>query len=301
VVDFLAGEELGHERIYYDEYYAAHRARGLRPPDDLRVLARSWIGEDAPWEMQRVWERLGDIAGKTILLLGNGESRAELYMLTRNPGALIYSDLSPVGLGSLATPLNDSDNLLFAAMDALELPIRDGSVDIVYGFAFVHHLPDPERFLREVTRVLRPGGRAVFMDNAYSALWQRLKLGVLRPLMHLSHRREPRSPEDMRDTMAGGMHEDLLAEQIRAAGGEPWFERVAFLYFYWKRASVSLFPKAFRLIPRHDLISRALRWADVRLARHIPFVRANMIRLVWGLDKPAGRRRSGGNGSLVGG
>jgi SAM-dependent methyltransferase len=283
VVDFVGRRGTEGERSYYDERYRVGLA-GSATPLDVGELARTWTGRNAPWEMQRVWERLGNIAGKTVLLLGNGESKAELHMLTRRPRVLVYSDLSPVGLTRISSELGDVENVFFAAIDALDLPVRDSSVDLVYGFAFVHHLPDLDRFLGEVARVLRPGGRAVFMDNGYSPLWQHVKLAWLRPLMWLSHRREPRSPEDVRDTMAGGFREGLLAERIRAVGGEPWFERVAFLYFYWKRASVSLFPEIFRIIPRHDLISRGLKWIDCRLAR-VPFVRRNMIRLVWGFDR----------------
>ena len=284
VIDFVAVSDQGSERCYYDEYYRTHAANRV-VPGDITTLARTWTERDAPWEMQRVWERLGDIAERTVLLFGNGESAAELYMLTRGPKALVYSDLSPIGLTALSRGLGDVDRLFFAAIDALDLPLRDNSVDLVYGFAFVHHLPDVDRFLREVARVLRPGGRAVFMDNGYSPLWQHIKLFWLRPLMWLSHRREPRSPEDLRDTLEGGLREDVLSQRIRAVGGEPWFERCAFLYWYWKRASVSLFPELFVLIPRHDLISRALKAIDVKLGR-FNWVRRNMIRLVWGMDKP---------------
>lgn len=290
VLDFVVAAVPGVERAYYDDCYRVGAGSPASP--EPASFASAWTGPDAPWEMQRVWARLGDIGGKTVLVLGNGESAAELYLLTGAPGALIYSDLSPVGLERLRSALGEIDNLLFAAIDALQLPLRDASVDLVYGFAFVHHLPDLDRFFAEVTRVLAPGGRAVFMDNGYSPLWQHLKLIWLRPLMWCSHRRRPRSPEDMRDTFAGGMRETALASQIRAAGGEPWFERVAFLYFFWQRLSVSLFPELLRYVPRHDLISRALKRIDLRLAR-FRFVRRNMIRLVWGFDKPPQPSRSG--------
>jgi SAM-dependent methyltransferase len=283
VIDLVARREPNQERLYYDQYYRDHS--DLVAPGDITSLAQTWTGRDAPWEMRRVWKRLGNIAGKTVLLLGNGESCAELYMLTRHPRALVYSDLSPVGLMALSREFGGVDNLFFAAIDALDLPLRNASVDLVYGFAFVHHLSDLDQFLHEVARVLRPGGRAVFMDNGYSPLWQHMKLFWLRPIMWLSHRREPRSPEDIRDTMRGGLREDALAQAIEAVGGEPWFERVAFFYFYWKRVSVSVFPEIFRHIPRQNLISRALQWADLRLAR-LKFVRRNMIRLIWGMDKP---------------
>lgn len=285
ILDFVSEREPGSERAYYDSFYGARMAKAPSSRHEVAELAGTWIGPNAPWEMRCVLEHLGDISGKTVLLLGNGESAAELFFDTRNPAALIYSDLSPVGLAGILQRFSTDESVVFTAIDALELPLRDNSVDVVYGFAFVHHLPDRERFFREVVRVLRPGGRAVFMDNAYSPVWQRLKLVWLRPLMRLSHRLEPRSPEDLRDTMAGGMREELLADEIQGAGGEPWFERIAFLYWYWKRVSVSLFAGVFRFLPRHDLISRALMTLDLWLAR-FSFVQRNMIRLVWGLEKP---------------
>ncbi|MFL6129508.1 MAG: class I SAM-dependent methyltransferase [Mycobacteriales bacterium] len=46
--------------------------------------------------------------------------------------------------------------------DAETIPYGDGTFDLVVGHAVLHHIPDVERALREVLRVLRPGGRFVF-------------------------------------------------------------------------------------------------------------------------------------------
>lgn len=46
--------------------------------------------------------------------------------------------------------------------DAEALPYEDASFDLVVGHAVLHHIPDVERALREVVRVLEPGGRFVF-------------------------------------------------------------------------------------------------------------------------------------------
>jgi ubiquinone/menaquinone biosynthesis C-methylase UbiE len=46
--------------------------------------------------------------------------------------------------------------------DAERLPYPDDSFDLVIGHAVLHHIPDVELALREVLRVLRPGGRFVF-------------------------------------------------------------------------------------------------------------------------------------------
>ena len=46
--------------------------------------------------------------------------------------------------------------------DAESIPYEDESVDLVVGHAVLHHIPDVELALREVLRVLKPGGRFVF-------------------------------------------------------------------------------------------------------------------------------------------
>jgi SAM-dependent methyltransferase len=209
-------------------------------------------------------------------------------MLTREPELMILSDLAvaPVRAIRDAYGLAGTDApIRFAAIDALDLPLVDASVDVVYGFAFVHHLPDMDAFLREVMRVLRPGGRAVFMDNGYSPVWQHTKTTLLRPLFAYSHRRLPRSPEDVVDTLRGGFKVGDLRPRIEAAGGRPWFVRESFLYYFWHRASRSLFPGAMRRIPRHERIGPRLAAWDRSLSR-FRLYRANLIRMVWGFDKP---------------
>lgn len=46
--------------------------------------------------------------------------------------------------------------------DAEKLPYADDSFDLVIGHAVLHHIPDLDTSLREVLRVLKPGGRFVF-------------------------------------------------------------------------------------------------------------------------------------------
>lgn len=50
--------------------------------------------------------------------------------------------------------------------DAQALPIRSSAIDNIVMVDVLHHIPVPRRFLSEVQRVLRPGGRLVMMEPA---------------------------------------------------------------------------------------------------------------------------------------
>ncbi len=73
------------------------------------------------------------------------------------------TDLSP---GMVEVAVRNGANLGFdiegRVADAESIPYPDDSFDLVVGHAVLHHIPDVEQALREVVRVLRPGGRFVF-------------------------------------------------------------------------------------------------------------------------------------------
>lgn len=50
-----------------------------------------------------------------------------------------------------------------------ELPLPDDSIDVVWCERVLQHVPDPDAALREVARVLRPGGRALLLDSDHAS------------------------------------------------------------------------------------------------------------------------------------
>jgi len=68
----------------------------------------------------------------------------------------------------------------FRVADAESLDFADASFDLVYSHGVLHHTPDTVRAVREVHRVLKPGGRAVVMLYHRGSYNYRVGIRVLR-------------------------------------------------------------------------------------------------------------------------
>ena len=66
------------------------------------------------------------------------------------------------------------DNVEYHLADAQSLPLPDGSVDVAFANMYLHHCPDPLAAMREMVRILKPGGRLVITDaDAHNHTWMR--------------------------------------------------------------------------------------------------------------------------------
>ena len=68
----------------------------------------------------------------------------------------------------------------FRVSDAENLNFADDSFDLVYSHGVLHHTPDIEAAVREIHRVLRPGGRAMVMLYHRGSYNYRVGIRVLR-------------------------------------------------------------------------------------------------------------------------
>jgi len=65
----------------------------------------------------------------------------------------------------------EKSRAFFHVADATGLPFRSSSLDAVFGFGFLHHVPRWRRALEEIARVLVPGG-IYYMEELYPSLYQ---------------------------------------------------------------------------------------------------------------------------------
>ncbi|MFI8259747.1 class I SAM-dependent methyltransferase [Streptomyces sp. NPDC085665] len=110
--------------------------------------------------------------GDRVLDAGCGTGRAltALRAAVGPAGTVLGADLTPQMLAAARRAGRDAEGALLLA-DVARLPLRDGVLDAVFAAGLVAHLPDPEANLRELARVVRPGGRlALFHPIGRAAL-----------------------------------------------------------------------------------------------------------------------------------
>lgn len=127
--------------------------------------------DDGPAYAAAVAE-LGLRAGDRVLDAGCGTGRAlpPLRTAVGPSGAVMGADLTPAMLQAAVAAGRDRQGQLLLA-DVSALPVRSGSLDAVFAAGLIAHLPHPTENLRELARVVRPGGTlALFHPIGRAAL-----------------------------------------------------------------------------------------------------------------------------------
>jgi ubiquinone/menaquinone biosynthesis C-methylase UbiE len=98
---------------------------------------------------------------------GPGNITADLARLISG-GEVVGVDLPEDVIGAAQREFGGS-NLRFEVGDVYALHFDDASFDLVYAHQVLQHLGDPVAALREMLRVLRPGGHVAVHDSDYGA------------------------------------------------------------------------------------------------------------------------------------
>jgi ubiquinone/menaquinone biosynthesis C-methylase UbiE len=115
---------------------------------------------------------LGLREGDRVLDAGCGTGRAlrPLRAAVGPSGVVVGADLTPAMLEAAVRAGRDRDGQLVLA-DVTALPLRSESLAAVFGAGLIAHLPRPAENLRELARVVRPGGTlALFHPIGRAAL-----------------------------------------------------------------------------------------------------------------------------------
>jgi ubiquinone/menaquinone biosynthesis C-methylase UbiE len=144
------------------------RARYARPP------------RDTAYPLEFAYHLLGDVAGRRVVDFGCGSGANTALLAGRGAhvwGIDISEDLLRLARRRLAVS-GCAGGAAFIAGSAHDLPFPDESIDVVFGMAILHHL-DLDLVSREVRRVLKPGGRAIFKEPVRNSAALRFVRGLI--------------------------------------------------------------------------------------------------------------------------
>ncbi|MCY2990281.1 MAG: class I SAM-dependent methyltransferase [Planctomycetota bacterium] len=116
---------------------------------------------------------LPDLSDLVVLDCGCGQGRVSRLALARGAQQTVGVDLSPEMLRAAEVALPSAQ---WIRADVLDLPFAPQTFDAVICSLVLGHVEDLERALRQIARVLRPGGVLLLSDfHPYATLrgWQR--------------------------------------------------------------------------------------------------------------------------------
>lgn len=179
----------------------------------------------------------------TVLDDGCGRGRL-LARVAARVGFASGIDLSREAVGTARSRLLEDgstvEHLFLAAASGLALPFTEAQFDIVLSCEVLEHVPDPGQYLREIHRVLRPGGHATISTPSGWLSWFPYPGNLLRAAL------KPRSAAlamfpERRWAQAVVHHPairpSVLRRWCRDAGLEPVTHEYT-LWHYWSRSRV---------------------------------------------------------------
>ncbi len=186
-------------------------------------------------EIALIEHAVGDLRGKRILKLDlwNEAFNTRILDWMRSRGAEVVGlDLSRVvAERARRNALAEGGPLALLRADIRELPFPAGSFDVVYTMGTIEHIDEYPQSLREIHRVLRPGGRAIVgVPHKWNVFLRPLMVWILDAFGQYLY-----APE--KSFSSGELRRDLESAGLRPIERTgiltlPGYLRMADLFFY---------------------------------------------------------------------
>jgi SAM-dependent methyltransferase len=164
--------------------------------------------------------QLGLAAGSRVLDAGSGlgEVARDLAGLVQPGGAVVALDRS-ADVTAAASARHDGGPVDYVVGDLERLDFPDDSFDAARTERALQHMPDPDRAIAEMVRVVKPGGRICLIDTDWSSLTaDGLRPGLIRETLDFAHGLMPGRD----DAIGLSLRRRLMRAGGRAVRAEPF-------------------------------------------------------------------------------
>lgn len=132
---------------------------------------RRWVQKF--YEGPRLLKMGGSLEGQHVLEIGCGHGVGIEILFEQFHAGMVHAiDLDPKMVEKAQKRLSrfSSKQLLLAVGDVSDLQMPETMFDAVFDFGILHHVPDWQKALREIHRVLKPRGLFFFEEVSRSGL-----------------------------------------------------------------------------------------------------------------------------------
>jgi arsenite methyltransferase len=180
----------------------------------MEVVYRS---ADVRRRRRHVYDLLGAQAGERVLDAGCGPGFyvSELLDQVGSAGAVVGVDASPAMLAVAAHRVEGRPNVEFHESDVTSLPVPDAAFDRALSVQVFEYVEDVDKGLRELHRVLRPGGRVVVWDVDWATLsWHSEQPERMARMLEAwdRHLADPSLPRTLARRLRAAGFEDVVME-----------------------------------------------------------------------------------------
>ena len=139
-----------------------------------RRIEAIYLTPDVVKQREHAIQRLAPQPGERVLDIGCGPGLTTLALAAAvGPQGLVHAvDISEPMLALARNRCASQAHVHFEHQDVTRLRHRDDTFDLALATQVYEYLPDVDEALRELRRVIRPGGRALLVDTDWeSAVW----------------------------------------------------------------------------------------------------------------------------------
>ncbi|TML57935.1 MAG: class I SAM-dependent methyltransferase [Actinobacteria bacterium] len=133
--------------------------------DNLRARKAAYVNAEGDDPREFAFEAVAEVAPQRVLEVGGGEGELAERIRGELGAEVIAMDQS-----ERMVEIQRSKGIDARVGDVQTLPFADGEFDVVLAAWMLYHVPDLDRGLAEIARVLKPSGRLVAVTNAIDHL-----------------------------------------------------------------------------------------------------------------------------------